>query len=155
MRSVVVLPHPDGPSIAKKEPRSIESVRRSTAVISPKRLVTSSRWMSGDAPRGASGSVIERAAYWSHVYAVLVPQTQRTGAPFDIPSGGPCCGVEVTHLPLRDAVGARNSAGEGTRVPNVGLPPSGGGRTDVRHPPSSAHGASQRRPRPLRGHPRT
>ena len=49
MRSVVVLPQPDGPSIAKKAPRGIDSVRSSTAVMSPKRLVTPSRWMSASA----------------------------------------------------------------------------------------------------------
>src|SRR6478735_5895147 len=108
MRSVVVLPHPDGPSIAKKEPRSIESVRRSTAVISPKRLVTSSRWMSGDAPPGASGSVIERGAYWASLAAGLVPQTQRTGARFDIPAGvlGRLEPHELAQDLLHDLVGA-------------------------------------------------
>src|SRR5947208_14970705 len=42
MRSVVVLPQPDGPSSAKKLPRSISSERSSTAVVSSKRLVTCS-----------------------------------------------------------------------------------------------------------------
>src|SRR4051812_2797445 len=40
MRSVVVLPHPDGPSSAKKLPRSTSSVRSSTATTSSKRFVT-------------------------------------------------------------------------------------------------------------------
>ena len=73
--------------MAKKEPRSIESVRSSTAVVSPKRLVTPSRWMSGDAPCGASGSVIESRAYWANLPAGLVPHTQQSGARFDIPAG--------------------------------------------------------------------
>ena len=40
MRSVVVLPQPDGPSIAKKLPRGISRSSSSTAVMSPNRLVT-------------------------------------------------------------------------------------------------------------------
>ena len=39
-RSVVVLPQPDGPSSEKNSPRAICSVMSSTAVKSPKRLVT-------------------------------------------------------------------------------------------------------------------
>ena len=39
MRSVVVLPQPDGPSSAKKRPCSISSDRLSTATTSPKRFV--------------------------------------------------------------------------------------------------------------------
>src|SRR6187549_991712 len=42
MRSVEVLPHPDGPSIEKNSPRSMSSDRSSTAVTSWKRLVTRS-----------------------------------------------------------------------------------------------------------------
>ena len=38
MRSVVVLPQPDGPSSATKPPRSKESERSSTALMSPKAL---------------------------------------------------------------------------------------------------------------------
>ena len=40
IRSVVVLPQPDGPSSAKKEPEGISSVRSSTATTSSKRLMT-------------------------------------------------------------------------------------------------------------------
>ena len=43
IRSVVVLPQPDGPSSAKKLPRSISSERSSTATTSSKRFVTPSR----------------------------------------------------------------------------------------------------------------
>ena len=39
MRSVVVLPQPDGPRSAKNEPSGIVSDRSSTAVKSPKDLV--------------------------------------------------------------------------------------------------------------------
>ena len=35
IRSVVVLPHPEGPSSAKNEPLGIVSVKSSTAVKSP------------------------------------------------------------------------------------------------------------------------
>ena len=42
MRSVVVFPHPDGPSSEKNSPRPIRRVRSSTAVKPPKRLVTAS-----------------------------------------------------------------------------------------------------------------
>jgi hypothetical protein len=42
MRSVVVLPQPEGPSRAKKLPLSTSRLRRSTATTSSKRLVTSS-----------------------------------------------------------------------------------------------------------------
>src|SRR5687768_1802026 len=42
MRSVVVFPHPDGPSNAKKEPSGTVSVRSSTATKLPNRLVTPS-----------------------------------------------------------------------------------------------------------------
>ena len=38
IRSVVVLPQPDGPSMAKKLPRGIDSVRSSTAVMSREAL---------------------------------------------------------------------------------------------------------------------
>src|SRR5919112_4219736 len=40
MRSVVVLPHPEGPSREKNSPSWTSSVRSSTATNSPKRLVT-------------------------------------------------------------------------------------------------------------------
>src|SRR3954449_8138715 len=50
MRSVVVLPHPDGPSRAKKLPRSISSDRSSTAVVSSKRFVTRSSVTSAGMP---------------------------------------------------------------------------------------------------------
>src|SRR3954471_15582177 len=40
IRSVVVFPQPDGPSMAKKLPRSISSERSSTATTSSKRFVT-------------------------------------------------------------------------------------------------------------------
>src|SRR3954463_12493712 len=40
MRSVVVLPQPEGPSRAKKEPAGTVRVRSSTAVKLPNRLVT-------------------------------------------------------------------------------------------------------------------
>ena len=40
MRSVVVLPQPDGPSSAKNEPDGTVSLRSSTATKSPNALVT-------------------------------------------------------------------------------------------------------------------
>ena len=40
MRSVVVLPHPDGPSRAKNEPWGTTRSRSSTAVKEPNDLVT-------------------------------------------------------------------------------------------------------------------
>ena len=40
IRRVVVLPQPDGPSRAKKDPRGIVNVRSSTATKSPNRFVT-------------------------------------------------------------------------------------------------------------------
>src|SRR5882762_11077728 len=43
MRSVVVLPQPDGPSSETNSPRVSASVARSTAVKAPKRQVTSRR----------------------------------------------------------------------------------------------------------------
>src|SRR5215210_3991202 len=42
IRSVVVLPHPEGPSNAKKDPSGTVMVRSSTATKSPKFLVTPS-----------------------------------------------------------------------------------------------------------------
>src|SRR5688500_5983335 len=48
MRSIVVLPQPDGPSNAKKLPCSISSETPLTATTSPKRLVTRSNRMSID-----------------------------------------------------------------------------------------------------------
>src|SRR5262245_15104500 len=47
MRNSVVLPHPDGPSSAKNSPRAMSSVRASTAVTAPKRLLTASKRTSG------------------------------------------------------------------------------------------------------------
>src|SRR6185436_13713550 len=48
MRRVVVFPHPDGPSRAKKEPCGISSEIPSTATVSSKRLTTlSSRTSTG------------------------------------------------------------------------------------------------------------
>src|SRR3954447_16719291 len=46
IRSVVVLPQPDGPSMAKKLPRGISRLRSSTASVSAKRFVTPSRRIS-------------------------------------------------------------------------------------------------------------
>src|SRR5512141_2949239 len=43
MRSVVVLPHPDGPSKLKNSPSAISSERSSTAATSPNSLETRSR----------------------------------------------------------------------------------------------------------------
>jgi len=40
IRSEVVLPHPDGPSIEKNSPRPTVMVTSSTATVSPKRFVT-------------------------------------------------------------------------------------------------------------------
>ena len=40
MRSSVVLPQPEGPSSEKNSPRRMSSETRSTAAVSPKRLVT-------------------------------------------------------------------------------------------------------------------
>ena len=40
-RSVVVLPHPEGPSSEKNSPRPTSIVTLSTATASPKRLTTS------------------------------------------------------------------------------------------------------------------
>ena len=51
MRSVVVFPQPDGPSIVKNWPRGMSSSISRTAVKSPKRLVTpSSRTLGVSAP---------------------------------------------------------------------------------------------------------
>ena len=47
IRSVVVLPHPDGPSSAKNEPRGISSETRSTARTSANSLTTSTSRTSG------------------------------------------------------------------------------------------------------------
>ena len=43
MRSVVVLPQPDGPSSEKNSPSAIVRSRSSTAVAAPKRFVTPSK----------------------------------------------------------------------------------------------------------------
>src|SRR5688500_1200193 len=43
MRSVVVLPHPDGPSIEKNSPSAMSRERSSTAATSPNNFVTRSR----------------------------------------------------------------------------------------------------------------
>ena len=58
MRSVVVLPHPDGPSSEKNSPAAISSRRRSTAVTSPKVFVRSrmSMWPPAIPPHPASPS---------------------------------------------------------------------------------------------------
>ena len=61
MRSVVVLPQPDGPSRAKNEPRGISSEMPSTAATSSKRLTTLSSRTSGVAqPRSSSAAVEDR-----------------------------------------------------------------------------------------------
>src|SRR5690242_1237456 len=58
MRTVVVLPQPDGLRRAKKLPRAISSERLSTATTSSKRFVTSTRRTSAGLERGgAAGSV--------------------------------------------------------------------------------------------------
>src|SRR5262245_7018355 len=54
IRSVVVLPQPDGPSIAKNDPRGISSEMPSTATMSSNRLTTCSSRTSG---AGASVAV--------------------------------------------------------------------------------------------------
>ena len=53
MRSVVVLPQPDGPSRAKNSPSPMDRSSLSTAVTSPKRLVTPS------IATAATGSVMQ------------------------------------------------------------------------------------------------
>ena len=49
IRSVVVLPQPDGPSSAKNEPRGISTEIPSTATVSSNRLTTFSSRTSGAA----------------------------------------------------------------------------------------------------------
>ncbi|CAB5002672.1 unannotated protein [freshwater metagenome] len=46
MRKVVVLPQPEAPRRAKKEPAGIVSVRSSTAATSPNFFVRFTRWRS-------------------------------------------------------------------------------------------------------------
>ena len=55
MRRVVVLPQPEGPSSAKKLPRSISSERSSTALTSSNSFVT---WSS------RTSAVLEAACAW-------------------------------------------------------------------------------------------
>jgi hypothetical protein len=62
MRSVVVLPQPDGPSRAKNVPRGIARSSASTAVVSPKRLVTPSSSMSAAADCVPAGGVLTAVA---------------------------------------------------------------------------------------------
>src|SRR6478672_191313 len=57
MRSVVVLPQPDGPSRAKNDPRGTVRSMPSTAVKSPKVLVTLSSLRSPRASRNPAMSV--------------------------------------------------------------------------------------------------
>ena len=52
IRSVVVLPHPDGPSSAKKDPDGMVRDRSSTATKVPKRFVTRSSRRSWPAGAG-------------------------------------------------------------------------------------------------------
>jgi hypothetical protein len=66
MRSVVVLPHPEGPSIEKNSPRSMAKFASSTATNVPNRLTTWSRVMTGSreavgpiAPAGEAAAVTE------------------------------------------------------------------------------------------------
>ncbi len=49
MRSVVVLPHPDGPSSEKNSPSAMERWSSSTATTSPNRLMTPSSSTAGSA----------------------------------------------------------------------------------------------------------
>ena len=51
MRSIVVLPEPDGPSSEKNSPAPMSSETSSTATTEPKRLVTR-------APRSRTGRVV-------------------------------------------------------------------------------------------------
>src|SRR4051794_11072418 len=52
-RSVVVLPHPDGPSSEKNMPRGMASVRSRTATARPNRFVTASKRTSASGPSGS------------------------------------------------------------------------------------------------------
>ena len=58
MRKVVVLPHPDGPSIVKNSPLRIVRSRSRTTGLSPNRFVTESRTM---CPSGVSNAI---PSYW-------------------------------------------------------------------------------------------
>src|SRR5437879_2546706 len=93
MRRVVVLPHPDGPSIEKNSPRSISSDRASTATTSWNRFVTrSSRtsiWdgtpiprASGNCPSRASTPIVG-ASIGPRGAAVSTRGTARLGPPMD------------------------------------------------------------------------
>src|SRR5689334_25390835 len=83
MRSVVVLPQPDGPSIAKKLPRSILRLRRSTATTSSKRFVTSTSVMSAapSRPVGASSRRRSSTAIRAHLLGALRLGADHVGAP--------------------------------------------------------------------------
>jgi hypothetical protein len=69
MRSVVVLPHPEGPRSAKKEPRGTSRVRSSTAVKDANDLVTASRCRSPVALRRPVES--RQVAVWALVIGIV------------------------------------------------------------------------------------
>src|SRR3954451_5870753 len=69
MRSVVVLPHPEGPSRAKKLPRGTISERSSTATKSPKRF--ESRSSRSSTPWPAPGSATHHLVELPLVVALL------------------------------------------------------------------------------------
>ncbi len=48
IRSVVVLPQPDGPSRVKNSPAGMSTLMPATATCSPKAFVSSSSWISPD-----------------------------------------------------------------------------------------------------------
>ena len=74
IRSVVVLPHPLGPSSEKNSPSSISSDTSSTAPTEPKRLVTPTRPI---AARGSS-SILRR------VYCLPDPVSTGVSATFSV-----------------------------------------------------------------------
>src|SRR5688572_6460381 len=55
IRRSVVLPHPDGPRRAKNDPCGTTKLRLSTAMKSPKRLVTDSSRRSRETPSATDG----------------------------------------------------------------------------------------------------
>src|SRR5215204_7026909 len=59
IRSVVVLPHPDGPSSAKKDPAGTVRSSASTAAKSPYRFVRPARLRSAPGPSSATARLAE------------------------------------------------------------------------------------------------
>src|SRR5829696_4197429 len=122
IRSVVVLPHPDGPSSARNSPGCTSRSMRSTATRSPNRFVTPRSTTSGFPPRSMWAEHTERTARVSREDKRSRPSGQAVElslllsvrwrcsctSPFSSPFGGNSAWRPRSRIPTGEAQSRRN-----------------------------------------------